>query len=97
MRTALMGSNMQRQAVPLLRPEAPLVSAGIERQAAVDSGQVNAQHPVKLLWRQATRWSCSKMMARSGFIGFANTSANQSTCIDQRPVVQKGDRSTRIG
>ena len=37
---ALMGSNMQRQAVPLLRPEAPIVGTGIERQAAVDSGQV---------------------------------------------------------
>ena len=37
---ALMGSNMQRQAVPLLRPEAPVVATGIERQAAVDSGQV---------------------------------------------------------
>ena len=37
---ALMGSNMQRQAVPLLRPEAPLVGTGMERQAARDSGQV---------------------------------------------------------
>ena len=37
---ALMGSNMQRQAVPLLRPEAPLVATGMERQTAVDSGQV---------------------------------------------------------
>jgi len=37
---ALMGSNMQRQAVPLLRPQAPIVGTGIERQAAVDSGQV---------------------------------------------------------
>ncbi len=37
---ALMGSNMQRQAVPLLRPERPLVATGTERQVAVDSGQV---------------------------------------------------------
>ena len=37
---ALMGSNMQRQAVPLLRPERPLVGTGTERQIAVDSGQV---------------------------------------------------------
>ncbi len=43
---ALMGSNMQRQAVPLLRPEAPIVGTGMERQAAVDSGQVVvAQNP----------------------------------------------------
>ena len=37
---ALMGANMQRQAVPLLRPQAPIVGTGIERQVAVDSGQV---------------------------------------------------------
>ena len=39
---ALMGANMQRQAVPLLRPQAPVVGTGIERQVAVDSGQVVA-------------------------------------------------------
>src|SRR5258707_8335947 len=37
---ALMGANMQRQAVPLLRPQAPIVGTGIERQVAIDSGQV---------------------------------------------------------
>jgi DNA-directed RNA polymerase subunit beta len=91
---ALMGSNMQRQAVPLLRPEAPIVGTGIERQAAVDSGQVAvAQHPgevvkaasdeVIVLEDDGTRRTYRlRKYQRS----------NQSTCIDQRPVVQKGDR-----
>ncbi len=94
---ALMGSNMQRQAVPLLRPEAPIVGTGIERQAAVDSGQVAvAQHPgevvkaasdeVIVLEDDGTRRTYRlRKYQRS----------NQSTCIDQRPVVQKGDRVER--
>jgi DNA-directed RNA polymerase subunit beta len=91
---ALMGSNMQRQAVPLLRPQAPIVGTGIERQAAVDSGQVaialNAGEvvsvtstEVQVLEDDATRRSYRlRKYQRS----------NQSTCIDQRPVVYKGDR-----
>jgi DNA-directed RNA polymerase subunit beta len=91
---ALMGSNMQRQAVPLLRPQAPIVGTGIERQAAVDSGQVAvAQNAgevisatsaeVEVLEDDATRRSYRlRKYQRS----------NQSTCIDQRPVVYKGDR-----
>jgi DNA-directed RNA polymerase subunit beta len=91
---ALMGSNMQRQAVPLLRPQAPIVGTGIERQAAVDSGQVavalNAGEvisatstEVQVLEDDATRRSYRlRKYQRS----------NQSTCIDQRPVVNKGDR-----
>ena len=94
---ALMGSNMQRQAVPLLRPEAPIVGTGIERQAAVDSGQVAVtQHPgevvkaasdeVIVLEDDGTRRTYRlRKYQRS----------NQSTCIDQRPVVQKGDRVER--
>ncbi len=91
---ALMGSNMQRQAVPLLRPEAPIVGTGIERQAAVDSGQVAvATNPgevisatsdeIKVLEDDGTRrvYRLRKYQR-----------SNQSTCIDQRPVVQKGDR-----
>jgi DNA-directed RNA polymerase subunit beta len=89
-----MGSNMQRQAVPLLRPQAPLVGTGIERQAAVDSGQVavalNAGEVVSatsteihVLEDDATRrvYRLRKYQR-----------SNQSTCIDQRPVVSKGDR-----
>ncbi len=91
---ALMGSNMQRQAVPLLRPEAPLVGTGIERQAAVDSGQVivalNAGEVIS---------SCSDRIVvleddgtRREYPLRKYQRSNQSTCIDQRPVVNKGDR-----
>jgi DNA-directed RNA polymerase subunit beta len=53
---ALMGSNMQRQAVPLLRPDSPIVGTGIERQAAVDSGQVAvASAPGEVVKAPATR------------------------------------------
>ena len=91
---ALMGSNMQRQAVPLLRPEAPIVGTGIERQAAVDSGQVlvaeqagevisSTSEKIRILEEDGTRREYPlRKYQRS----------NQSTCIDQRPVVQKGDR-----
>jgi len=91
---ALMGSNMQRQAVPLLRPDAPIVGTGIERQAAVDSGQVAvAVNPGEVV--SAT--SAEIVVLEDG--GVKHTyrlrkyqRSNQSTCIDQRPVVSKGDR-----
>jgi DNA-directed RNA polymerase subunit beta len=91
---ALMGSNMQRQAVPLLRPEAPLVGTGIERQAAVDSGQVIvAQYAGEVVS------AASDQIAVLEDNGIRRTyqlrkyqRSNQSTCIDQRPVVSKGDR-----
>ncbi len=91
---ALMGSNMQRQAVPLLRPEAPIVGTGIERQAAVDSGQVAvAQHPGEVV-----KAASDEVMVleddgtRRTYRLRKYQRSNQSTCIDQRPVVQKGDR-----
>ncbi|GAB4518844.1 MAG: hypothetical protein Kow0047_30270 [Anaerolineae bacterium] len=89
---ALMGSNMQRQAVPLLQPEAPLVGTGMEFQAAIDSGQVVlAERPgevisvtsseIVVLEEDGTRRSYPlRKFDRS----------NQSTCIDKRPVVVKG-------
>ncbi len=89
---ALMGSNMQRQAVPLLRPEAPLVGTGMERQAALDSGQVVVakragevvsvtSSEIVILEEDGTR--------RTYPLRKFNRS-NQSTCIDERPVVYKG-------
>jgi DNA-directed RNA polymerase subunit beta len=48
---ALMGSNMQRQAVPLLKPEVPIVSTGMELQAALDSGQVVVARKTAKLYR----------------------------------------------
>ena len=73
---ALMGSNMQRQAVPLLRPEAPIVGTGIERQAAVDSGQVVvAQHPGEVIRPLPTKWWSSRTTAPGGHTGCASISA----------------------
>ena len=91
---ALMGSNMQRQAVPLLRPESPIVGTGIERQAAVDSGQVVvASKPGEVI--SATSGEVVVLEedgTRRVYRLRKYQRSNQSTCIDQRPVVQKGDR-----
>jgi DNA-directed RNA polymerase subunit beta len=93
---ALMGSNMQTQAVPLIRPEVPLVSTGMERQAALDSGQVvvaDADGEVESV-------TGSQIVLRSGRDRRAYhlrkyNRSNQSTCIDQRPAVIKGQRVRR--
>ena len=91
---ALMGSNMQRQAVPLLKPEAPIVGTGIEHKIAYDSGvmviareggevsYVDADEIVVLEKGGAVaRYTLKK------FIG-----SNQGTCINQRPIVSKGEK-----
>ncbi len=90
---ALMGSNMQTQAVPLIRPEVPLVSTGMERQAAIDSGQV----VVADVDGEVESVTGSKIVVRSGrerrqFNLRKYNRSNQSTCIDQRPAVIKGQR-----
>jgi DNA-directed RNA polymerase subunit beta len=90
---ALMGSNMQTQAVPLIRPEVPLVSTGMERQAAVDSGQVilaDVEGEVESV-------TGSEVVVRTGrerrvYKLRKYNRSNQSTCIDQRPAVIKGQR-----
>ena len=90
---ALMGSNMQRQAVPLLRPEAPLVSTGMEFQAAIDSGQVviaEKSGEVISVTSEAITVREEDGNRRVYNLRKYNRS-NQSTCIDQRPVVWKGD------
>jgi DNA-directed RNA polymerase subunit beta len=89
---ALMGSNMQAQAVPLLRPDVPIVSTGMEYEAAVDSGQVViAEEDGEVL--SVT----GKTIVVRGQDGAVHTyplrkyqRSNQSTCIDQRPAVVKG-------
>ncbi len=97
---ALMGSNMQRQAVPLLRPEAPLVGTGMERVVARDSGAtVVAQRSGMVESVDSTR-IVIKADAPSG--AYADTGvdiyglvkyqrSNQNTCINQRPIVRIGD------
>jgi DNA-directed RNA polymerase subunit beta len=90
---ALMGSNMQRQAVPLIRPEAPLVSTGMEYQAAIDSGQVvtaeKAGEVIRVTGRTVTVREEDGNEHDYTLRKFNRS--NQSTCIDQRPVVWKGN------
>jgi len=91
---ALMGSNMQRQAVPLLHPEAPLVATGMEAEAAKHSGQVlfaqNAGVVTSATSSQivVTRDDGEKDIYK--LMKFVRT--NQGTCISQQPTVNKGDR-----
>jgi DNA-directed RNA polymerase subunit beta len=91
---ALMGSNMQRQAVPLLRPERPLVGTGTERQVAVDSGQVViADGPGEVL--SATARSVEVRYDDGREVSYPVMKflrSNAATCLNQRPVVTKGDR-----
>jgi DNA-directed RNA polymerase subunit beta len=91
---ALMGSNMQRQAVPLLRPEAPLVATGMEAEAAKYSGQVlMAQNAGVVTSATNTQITVAKDNGEEDIyplLKFVRT--NQGTCINQRPVVHKGDR-----
>ncbi len=91
---ALMGSNMQRQAVPLVRPEMPLVGTGMERPAAYDSGQVifAAQEGEVL---RATAEAIVVQYEDGAEVAYPLTKfmrSNQGTCVNQRPIVSKGDR-----
>ncbi len=90
---ALMGSNMQRQAVPLVRPEAPTVGTGMESQAAIDSGQVviaeNSGEAISVTSKHIVVRE-EDGTARTYVLRKFNRS-NQSTCIDQRPTIDKGD------
>jgi len=90
---ALMGSNMQRQAVPLLRTEAPLVGTGMERRMAMDSGQVVISRTSGVVTRvsgdliEVTDVDGSPH--KYSLIKFLRS--NQGTCITQRSIVTKGD------
>ena len=92
---ALMGANMQRQAVPLVRPEAPLVGTGMERPAAFDSGQVmlaEGDGVVTGVTSEAitVRYDGRRQDAPHPLIKFLRS--NQGTCINQRAIVSTGDR-----
>ncbi|MCL1851616.1 MAG: DNA-directed RNA polymerase subunit beta [Peptococcaceae bacterium] len=91
---ALMGSNMQRQAVPLLRTEAPIVGTGMEYKAAVDSG-VCALAPCDGVVERVTSQEIivkSSDGRREPVKLHKFVRSNQGTCINQRPIVDKGDR-----
>ena len=94
---ALMGSNMQRQAVPLLKPQAPRVGTGMEYKAAVDSGVViRAKNPGYVEWSSA---DLIKVRRDDGgldtykVLKFARS--NQGTCINQKTLVKSGQRVER--
>ncbi len=100
---ALMGSNMQRQAVPLIRPEAPLVGTGMEGVAAKDSGAVVvAKEEGELVDVDASRIvvrtsnSRKKSGATSPGVNIYNLTkyrrSNQNTCFNQRPIVKIGQK-----
>ena len=88
---ALMGSNMQAQAVPLVQPEVPLISTGMESFAARDSGQVLVAEEdgevVSVTGRQVIVRTASGVRV---YTLRKYQRSNQSTCIDQRPAVVKG-------
>ena len=90
---ALMGSNMQRQAVPLLRPQAPTVGTGIESRVARDSGQVVMSEVAGVVTsvtgREITVTDEDGIEHPYPLIKFART--NQGTCFDQRPMADNGD------
>ena len=91
---ALMGANMQRQAVPLLRTEAPIVATGMEYKAAVDSGTIPLAEGDGVVTRVTAREVCvhydngtDKTYPLTKFMR-----SNQSTCINMRPIVDLGER-----
>ncbi len=89
---ALMGSNMQRQAVPLLAPDVPIVSTGMEQQAAYDSGQLlisDVEGEVSSVQGDRIIIHTTNGDERIYKLRKYNRS-NQSTCVDQRPIVRKG-------
>ena len=91
---ALMGSNMQRQAVPLLKTEVPVVGTGMEAKAARDSGVCILAHHAGVV-----EYSTSKEIVVKRDDGIRDTyhvikfsRSNQGNCMNQRPIVNKGDR-----
>ena len=101
---ALMGSNMQRQAVPTLRSQTPLVGTGMERPVAIDSGvAVVARRGGSVdsvdASRIVVRVNDNETLAGEPGVDIYNltkyTRSNQNTCINQRPLVIAGDRIAR--
>ncbi len=90
---ALMGSNMQRQAVPLLRPERPLVGTGLEAQAARDSGMVVvSKSEGEVSYVDARQIRVKDSAGREIYYEIQKYQrSNQDTCLNQRPLVFEGD------
>jgi DNA-directed RNA polymerase subunit beta len=91
---ALMGANMQRQAVPLLRPQSPICGTGIERQVAIDSGQVLVSQVEGEVVSASAR-QIEIIDVQGGVHTYRLSKfvrSNAGTCINQRPLVRRGDR-----
>ena len=91
---ALMGSNMQRQAVPLLKPQAPMIATGVEHKIAYDSGVLKiAKHDgfVKYVDSDKIVVECNDG-TQDTYVLSKFERSNQSTCINQHPIVNKGDK-----
>ncbi|MEZ0312540.1 MAG: DNA-directed RNA polymerase subunit beta [Myxococcota bacterium] len=99
---ALMGSNMQRQAVPLLRTEAPLVGTGMEKNVARDSGvtiiakrdgTVDAVDAIRVVIKADTDEGATDVAAEVDIYNLLKYQrSNQNTCLNQKPIVRRGDR-----
>ena len=104
---ALMGSNMMRQAVPLLRPEAPIVGTGLEKQVASDSRVlINAENDGVVEYVDANKITIKyDFSVQDNLISFEGDTksynlikfrkTNQGTCINLKPIIKKGDRVTK--
>ncbi len=104
---ALMGSNMQRQAVPLLRPESPIVGTGLEGKVAMDSRNVilaEGDGVVEYVDAQEIRirYNLSEEDEITSFVGELKTyplikfrRTNQNTCVNVKPIVKKGQKVTK--
>ena len=103
---ALMGSNMQRQAVPLMRPQAPIVGTGLEERVALDSrALIRAERDGVIEYVDANKITVKyDLGADEQIITFSDSivtydlvkfrRTNQDTCINLKPIVQKGDKVT---
>jgi len=91
---ALMGSNMQRQSVPLLRSEAPLVGTGMEYRAATDAGDVIVAEQAGVVEQSSADFIAvaNDDGTRSTYLVAKFRRSNQGTCFNQKPVVDEGQR-----
>ena len=91
---ALMGSNMQRQAVPLLRPEAPMIATGVEHKIAYDSGVLKlCKHDGFVKYVDSDKVVVERPDGTvDEYVLSKFERSNQSTCINQHPIVNKGDQ-----
>ncbi len=90
---ALMGANMQRQAVPLIKTDSPIVGTGIEYKAAVDSGIVIiAKNDGVVSYVSANKIIIDTKTGKDEYHLIKYQRSNQGTCINQKPIVRKGEK-----